>query len=199
MGLGEHLGFAGLAVTLVGLGVTLLWSAKRLIGWVALGLGVLICCVWALTAHRQQPSSVGFATPSTPQKESNSATKVSTNSQGVVIGRDNNNSPITINPAPHSQPCRHPSHGIERYGRILPPSVITSEEMGGGHSKEEWCTKAIQSLAGSYPDGRFTVVSSGDSVKNHCVIVNCPQYTYTCTIQVEADPVYKSAVGPECP
>src|ERR1700733_483955 len=33
-------------------------------------------------------------------------------SNGVAIGRDSINSPITINPAPHSQPCRDPVHGI---------------------------------------------------------------------------------------
>jgi hypothetical protein len=120
-------------------------------------------------------------------------------SNGVAIGRDNVNSPITINPAPHSQPCRDPSHGIERYQRVLPPVVITSEEMGGGHTQPEWCNRAIQSLAGTYRDGRFTVLSSGESTQNHCPPFNCPQYTYTCTIQVQADPVYKSAIGPECP
>ena len=118
---------------------------------------------------------------------------------GVAIGRDAINSPITVNPAPHSQPCRDPSHGVERYQRVLPPTVMTSEEMGGGHNQGEWCNRAMQTLAGQYRDGRFTALSSGESTNNHCAPFNCPQYTYTCTIQVEADPVYKSAVGPECP
>jgi hypothetical protein len=118
---------------------------------------------------------------------------------GVAVGRDAINSPITVNPAPHSQPCRDPSHGVERYQRVLPGVVMTSEEMGGGHNQGEWCNRAKQTLAGTYRDGRFTVLSSGESTNNHCAPFNCPQYTYTCTFQVEADPVYVSAVGPECP
>jgi hypothetical protein len=116
---------------------------------------------------------------------------------GVAVGRDNNNSPITINPDVNTLSCRHPSHGVERYQRSF-PVTMTSPEMGGGHSQPEWCNNAKATLAGQFPGGNFSVSGSSESTKNHCPPFNCPQYTYVCTLKVDADPVYKVAVGPEC-
>ncbi len=115
----------------------------------------------------------------------------------LPLGRDNRNSPITINPDVNTLSCRHPSHGVERYQRSF-PVTMTSPEMGGGHSQPEWCNSAKGTLAGQYPGGNFSVTGSSESTKNHCSPFNCPQYTYVCTLQVDADPVYKVAVGPEC-
>jgi hypothetical protein len=116
---------------------------------------------------------------------------------GVAVGRDINNSPVTVNPNPSTLTCRHPSHGIERYQRSF-PVTMTSPEMGGGHSQPEWCNSVIGTLSGQYPGGHFTISGSSESAKNHCPPFNCPQYTYVCTVNADADPVYKTAVGPEC-
>jgi hypothetical protein len=116
---------------------------------------------------------------------------------GVSIGRDNNNSPITINPDPNKRSCRDPTHGIERYERSF-PVTRESPEMGGGHNQTEWCDSLIENLRGEFPGGNFTPLDSGEHTNNHCPPFNCPQYVYTCTVQVQADPVYALAVGPEC-
>lgn len=116
---------------------------------------------------------------------------------GVAAGRDINNSPITINPDPNTLSCRHPTHGVEHYQRTF-AETKTSGEMGGGHTQDEWCNSAIGTLSGQYPGGNFTVTGKSESSRNHCWPSNCPQYTYVCTIKVEADPVYRVAVGPEC-
>jgi hypothetical protein len=116
-----------------------------------------------------------------------------TNSPGAVMGgRD-----VTINPDPEKLTCRHSSHGVERYQRAF-NVTRTSGEMGGGHTQDEWCNNVIGALSGEYPGGNFSVVGKDERSKNHCWPSNCPQYTYICTVRVEADPVYKAAVGPEC-
>lgn len=116
---------------------------------------------------------------------------------GVVIGRDNNNSPITINPDPNKRSCRDPSHGVEKYGRTL---AVTrdSPEMGGGHNQSEWCNNLIGALRGEFPGGSFQSTGSGEHINNHCAPFNCPQYVYTCTVQVQADPVYVDKISPAC-
>jgi len=116
---------------------------------------------------------------------------------GVAIGGDNVGSPITINPDPFNRSCRHPSHGVERFQRTLQVSR-TSREMGGGYNQPAWCRDVVGSLAGEYPGGSFSVAGSSESSRNHCPPFNCPQYTYTCVVQVQADPVYAEKISQAC-
>jgi hypothetical protein len=116
-----------------------------------------------------------------------------TNSPGAIMGgRD-----VTINPDPEKRTCRHSSHGVERYQRAF-NVTRTSGEMGGGHTQDEWCNNVIGTLSGEFPGGSFTIAGKDERSKNHCWPSNCPQYTYICTVRVEADLVYKAAAGPEC-
>jgi hypothetical protein len=46
MELGDRLGAAGLIMCLIGLGITILWPTKRWIGWISLGLGLLLGLGW---------------------------------------------------------------------------------------------------------------------------------------------------------
>lgn len=134
----------------------------------------------------------------TPKLEfKNDGQKIVGDQNGIVVGHDNNGQ-ITLNPAPHSGPCRDKAHGVESYGRSF-VEVVTSPEMGGGHNQDEWCNTAMLSLAGKYPGGHFAKKSSSETSQNHCSPFNCPQYTYTCNINVDAEPIYKLAKGPECP
>jgi hypothetical protein len=115
---------------------------------------------------------------------------------GVAVG-GNANGPITINPDPNKRTCRDPSHGVERYARTL---AVTREspEMGGGHNQGEWCNTLIGTLRGEFPGSAFTRVTSSEHTNNHCSPFNCPQYVYSCTVQVQADPVYVEKASQAC-
>lgn len=102
-----------------------------------------------------------------------------------------------LNSPPEAKACRDPSHGIERYEREF-NVTRQSAEMGGGHGQAEWCNNAIAILRGEHPGAAFTVVSSGERTRNHCPPANCPQYTYICTINVRASPVYIEKVSSAC-
>lgn len=104
---------------------------------------------------------------------------------------------INVNPDPAKRSCRDPSHGIERYQRTF---VVTrrSGEMGGGYSQPWWCGEATEKLRGEYPGADIQKVSSSESTRNHCPPFNCPQYTYSCTLNVQADPIYFDKVSPAC-
>jgi hypothetical protein len=77
---------------------------------------------------------------------------------------------------------------VERYGREF-DVTRESPEMGGGHTQPEWCESMKATLRGEQPGADFSVVRSGEHTNNHCSPFNCPQYVYTCTIHVRADPV----------
>jgi hypothetical protein len=97
-----------------------------------------------------------------------------------------------------SAACRDPSHGIESFAREF-DTTRQSPEMGGGHSQPEWCSSAIAALRGENAAGSvFGVVSSGEHTNNHCPPLNCPQYEYSCTIHVKADPIYVLKSSPAC-
>jgi hypothetical protein len=76
------------------------------------------------------------------------------------------------------------------FGRQL-DVVKQSPEMGGGHSKQEWCINAINTLRGEQPNAEFSVIGMSETSQNHCYPFNfnCPQYTYTCNIRIKADPI----------
>ena len=93
--------------------------------------------------------------------------------------------------------CRDPSHGIERYGRTFTVQR-TSPEMGGGHGQDEWCQNAISVLRGEFPGAEFSKVNSSESSRSHCPPFNCPQYTYYCTIKIQADPIYNERPSSAC-
>jgi len=95
--------------------------------------------------------------------------------------------------------CRIPSNGVERYARIF---TVTEESgwMGGGHTQPDWCNNLIARLRSSNPkDSDFKVVNSGEQRKNTCPPLNCPQYNYFCTVQVQAEPIYYERDSPACP
>lgn len=93
--------------------------------------------------------------------------------------------------------CRDPSHGVDHFGREF-DVTRESPEMGGGHNRGEWCNSAIGTLRGEFPGGEFTVRSDGEHTNNHCAPANCPQYVYSCTIHVKADPIYVEKVSSAC-
>jgi len=77
---------------------------------------------------------------------------------------------------------------VEGYAREF-DVTRESPEMGGGHNQSEWCDTLKATLRGEHPGAQFAVVRSGEHTNNHCAPLNCPQYTYTCTIHVKADPI----------
>jgi hypothetical protein len=111
----------------------------------------------------------------------------------------NNGSQTTNNYArPEPRACRISSNGIEFYQTHVQKTLV-SPEMGGGHSQPEWCNTAKAQLQGDFKNANFTVAGSSEISRNHCSPFNCPQYTYTCVINVEADPVYKEKISSDCP
>jgi hypothetical protein len=58
MQLGDHLGFAGLILALIGIGVAFLWPEKRWIGYLALIAAAILFISWGILASRKgEPSS----------------------------------------------------------------------------------------------------------------------------------------------
>jgi hypothetical protein len=61
MQLGDHLGFAGIILGLVGLGLTFLWPTKRWIGYVAIGLAVICGLKWGMLTCNEAHENVSEA------------------------------------------------------------------------------------------------------------------------------------------
>jgi hypothetical protein len=106
----------------------------------------------------------------------------------------------TLSRPPINQPklCRIPANGVESFRREFDVSRQSSE-MSGGHSQPEWCINLIAILRGEYPGGEFNAIASSERSRSGCAPFNCPLYTYSCTVHVKADPIYKEAVSPDCP
>jgi hypothetical protein len=70
--LGDHLGFAGLVLGVLGAAVTILWSSKRWIGWTCLVIAVVLISAWAWLALRYKPNDQKIEKPhvqeSVPEK-----------------------------------------------------------------------------------------------------------------------------------
>ena len=66
MELSDRLGFAGLIIALVGIGVTIRWPTKRWVANVVFGLAFLLCGYWAVAEYRSHVSHVSpVALPAT--------------------------------------------------------------------------------------------------------------------------------------
>lgn len=101
------------------------------------------------------------------------------------------------NLAPTRRACRDKSHGVERYDRAFNVRR-TSHWMGGGYSQLPWCTDVVASLRGEHPDSDFSIQSHSETKKTSCFPLNCPQYQYTCEVQVRTDPVYVEKTSAAC-
>lgn len=55
---------------------------------------------------------------------------------------------------------------------------------GGGYSPDLWCEALIGTLRGEHPQGQFQVTSKSERSESKCAPFNCPQYNYTCSVQV---------------
>lgn len=71
MQLGDHLGFAGIVVGLVGIALTILWPTKRWVGALCLAAAVMLGVLWGGLAYQswRHPSAEGL-TPKTVQPTS---------------------------------------------------------------------------------------------------------------------------------
>ena len=56
MQLGDNLGFAGLILALVGIGVTIMWPTKRWIAYLCFIFAFLLCVCWGVMAYRSSSS-----------------------------------------------------------------------------------------------------------------------------------------------
>jgi hypothetical protein len=90
-----------------------------------------------------------------------------------------------------SQPPSCAGREITGYKRVFDVKR-SSPEMTGGHSRLEWCNSLKTMLQVEQGSGsKFAVVTDGESSRSTCAPLNCPVYTYSCTIHVEADPLCK--------
>ena len=56
---------------------------------------------------------------------------------------------------------------------------------GGGYNPGAWCNDLVSILRGEHPQGQFQVTASSErSESPWCAPFNCPQYNYSCTVQV---------------
>jgi hypothetical protein len=93
--------------------------------------------------------------------------------------------------------CRIPANGIERYARSF--SVTrNSDWRSGGSNPVEWCNVVLTQVRAENPGARVQVSAPMEESRDSCRPLNCRQYRYTCTVAVEADPIYKAASSPEC-
>lgn len=100
-------------------------------------------------------------------------------------------------PAPRFATCRDPSHGVERYAHTEP---LTRESgwRGGGFSQPGWCNQLTSMLKGDHPGSVLKVKSSSEQSRSTCPPFNCPQYNYTCTIEVLSDPIFVERESAAC-
>jgi|GEM_PF-6541365 len=63
MELGNHLGFAGITLALVGLSVTLLWPQKRWIGYLSLVAAIVLLVIWGALALKEKRELEGRTFP----------------------------------------------------------------------------------------------------------------------------------------
>lgn len=54
MALGDRLGVAGLILSFIGLGITILWPTKRWIGWTCVAVAAVLCLAWGGIEWRQR-------------------------------------------------------------------------------------------------------------------------------------------------
>jgi hypothetical protein len=96
----------------------------------------------------------------------------------------------TATPSPDAKACRHPSHSVETYRRTF---VVTrgSGWRGGGYGQARWCNDLVSILPGEQSGADLAVISHGERSESTCPPFNCPQYNYTCSVQVQAEPLYK--------
>jgi hypothetical protein len=95
--------------------------------------------------------------------------------------------PILVNAMTAPKDCS--GRAIQRFDREF-DVTRDSPEMGGGHNQGEWCATLKAIIASEQKPGtNITVVRSGEHTNNHCAPLNCPQYVYTCTVHVKADPI----------
>jgi predicted acylesterase/phospholipase RssA len=94
--------------------------------------------------------------------------------------------------------CRTPANGIERYQRTF-PVTRDSGWRGGGSSPHDWCNVVLTQVRAENPGARVEITAPQEDSKDSCQPFNCRQYKYTCTVVVEAEPIYREASSPECP
>lgn len=94
--------------------------------------------------------------------------------------------------------CRDASHGIERYNKR---TKVTRESnwFGGGFSQPVWCKQLTAMLKGKNPLSVMRVVSSSERSESKCKPFNCPQYKYSCTIEIQSAPIFVMRESPACP
>lgn len=67
MSIGDHLGWWGLIVGVIGIGTTILWPTQKWIGWLCIGVAALLIISWGALAIRSNPvSSQGQSGPNIP-------------------------------------------------------------------------------------------------------------------------------------
>jgi predicted acylesterase/phospholipase RssA len=98
---------------------------------------------------------------------------------------------------PNKSTCSHPSHGVARYEREFD---VTRESgwRGGGYDQPRWCGDLVAMLKGEYPGAEVAVLRSSENKKNTCAPFICPQYNYSCTAHVKADPIYNERESDAC-
>jgi hypothetical protein len=97
MQLGDNLEFAGVALALIGIAITILWPTKKWIGYIALGLGLLTLVYWGYRWFTEKPQETKVTPlvswfPKTPIKVGEPLTSAQLNASalvgGIPIGED---------------------------------------------------------------------------------------------------------------
>jgi hypothetical protein len=99
--------------------------------------------------------------------------------------------------------CRNPSNGVERYTTELD---VTGDSGWRRTARYEigYCNELVSQLRGKtdqngrlmYPNGDFVILTGTWKQQSRCPPLNCPEYQYTCTVHVRANPLYKAAASP---
>jgi hypothetical protein len=104
MQLGDHLGFAGLFVGLVGIALTILWPAKRLVGVLCLVAAAVLGILWGVMTYEswRHPSVESSLPETTPPKNlpQTSPTQPQQSSEHPPASKPKSQSTAKVRPSP---------------------------------------------------------------------------------------------------
>lgn len=165
--------------------------------WALLGLSMT--CVYAAYAYVAAP--LLFATEQLDASAETSNQLVTENGElraaNAILRQRVNDLTEQVGSNPNKRTCRHPSHGVERYAKEFD---VTRESgwRGGGFDQPRWCGDLVAMLKGEYVGAEIAVLRSSEDKKNTCSPFICPQYNYSCTAHVKADPIYNERESDAC-
>jgi hypothetical protein len=164
MGLGDHLGFLGVVLALVGIAIAVLWPTRKWIGWTCLGLAAIVLVLWGINWFRVgevEPNlQATLIVDAAHQKRvdghfeiGNEALPVTLTSLSIFTEKS-----VETHPIPST---RVPAHA--RISQSIPPNVIVANEYQNLNLSLRYSTDDGKSFVSSY---RYFITPASLSAKS---------------------------------